>query len=322
MHELQKTAPDIKPSPSFAAEPARPLALRTTSAMRVVRELRPPQWLKNGLVFFALIYALHLTSLPLLLRSIMAFVAFCCISSAGYVFNDLRDLEYDRLHPTKRFRPLASGEVGRSTACVVATLLLIGGFGLAGILGPPFVAVCTAYVGLTVSYSLWFKHMVVIDVFVVSAGFVLRIVAGAVAIGVPISPWLYVCTALGSLVIALGKRRSEITGLGDSPESHRPTLEEYTVHFLDLLIVITATGSMMAYSLYTFSAENVPRNHLMMITIPVVLYGVFRYLYLVQVRGLGGSPEELLLKDRSLGAAVALFLALSAGILYLSPRGG
>lgn len=288
--------------------------------MSIVRELRPHQWLKNGLVFFALIYALHLTNIPLLLQSIVAFVAFCCIASAGYVFNDLRDLDYDRLHPIKRLRPIASGRLSPATASVVAAVLFVGGFGLAATLGVTFVAVCAAYVALTVSYSLWLKHLVVIDVFVVSAGFVLRIVAGAVAIGVPISPWLYVCTALGSLVIALGKRRSEITGLGDTPGSYRPTLEHYTEEFLDLLIVITATGSVMAYSLYTFSAENVPRNHLMMVTIPVVLYGVFRYLYLVQVRGLGGSPEELLLKDRSLGAAVALFLALSAGILYLSPR--
>jgi 4-hydroxybenzoate polyprenyltransferase len=311
----------MSPTPSAALGIAVPNARRAPLAMSLVRELRPQQWLKNGLVFFALLYALYVTNIPLLLQSVVAFVAFCCISSSGYVFNDLRDLEYDRLHPTKRFRPLASGQVSKQTACVVAAVLFIGGFGLAATLGIPFLAVCAGYVALTFTYSLWLKHLVIIDVFVVSGGFVLRIVAGAVAIGVPISPWLYVCTALGALVIALGKRRSEIAGLGESPESHRPSLEHYTADFLDLLIVITATGSVMAYSLYTFSAENVPRNHLMMITIPLVLFGVFRYLFLVQVRGLGGSPEELLLKDRSLAAAVALFLALSAGILYVSPRG-
>jgi 4-hydroxybenzoate polyprenyltransferase len=161
--------------------------------------------------------------------------------------------------------------------------------------------------------------VVLLDVFAISAGFVVRIVAGAIAVSVPVSPWLYVCTILGSLLIAFGKRRSEIVELDQAAEAHRPALEHYTVTFLDHLIVITATASVMAYSLYTFSAENVPRNHAMMATIPLVLYGVFRYLYLTMVKGLGGSPEELLLSDRSLAISVFLFLFVSAGILYLAP---
>ncbi len=285
----------------------------------VIRELRPKQWLKNGLVFFALVYALQLGNVPLLIEAILAAAAFCAISSAGYVVNDVRDAKLDRRHPTKRFRPIASGQVSTQLGVVLALALAAGGFALAAVVGPAFVVVCLAYVAITVSYSLWWKHIVLLDVFAVSAGFVIRVVAGAVAVDVPVSPWLYVCTILGSLLIALGKRRSEIVEMDEDAEAHRPALEHYTVPFLDHLIVITATASVMAYSLYTFSAENVPKNHAMMATIPLVLYGVFRYLYLTMVKGLGGSPEELLLSDRSLAVSVGLFLFASAGILYLAP---
>jgi 4-hydroxybenzoate polyprenyltransferase len=282
--------------------------------------MRPKQWLKNGLLFFGLVYARELTDPESVLRALIGFAAFCCISSAGYIFNDLRDLELDRLHPTKRYRPIAAGVVSRPLAGALALVLLLLAAGLAISLGTAFVGTCIAYVIITASYSLWWKHVVLLDVFGISAGFVVRVVAGAVAVDVPISPWLYVCTILGSLVIALGKRRSELGDEAYEVLAHRPALEHYTVAFLDQLITITATASVMAYSLYTFSAENVPRNQVMMVTIPVVLYGVFRYLFLVQVRGLGGSPEELLLRDRSLAVCVILFLALSAAILYLAPR--
>ena len=289
--------------------------------LAVLYELRPKQWVKNGMVFFGLVYAVRFTEVDLVFKAVLAFLAFCAISSAGYVVNDLRDLELDRLHPTKRFRPIAAGLIPFALAWVLAAGLFLGGFVLAALLGLPFFLSAVTYVLLTVSYSIWWKHVVLVDVFAVSAGFVVRAVAGALAVDVPISPWLYVCTILGSLVVALGKRRSEIADadIADAG-AHRPALEHYTVPFLDQLITITATASVMAYSLYTFSAENVPRNHLMMVTIPLVLYGVFRYLYLVQVRGLGGSPEELLLGDRSLTGAVVLFLVGSAGILFLTPR--
>lgn len=287
----------------------------------VLRELRPKQWLKNGLLFFGLIYALRLTDPTAVASALLAFAAFCCLSSAGYVFNDLRDLERDRLHTTKRYRPIAAGQMSPALAGSLAVLLAVVGIALAMPLGPEFLAVSAAYVALSATYSLWWKQVILIDLFSVSAGFVLRAVAGAVAVQVGVSPWLYVCTALGSLLLALGKRRSESLEQIASGLAHRSTLEHYPVEFLDRLIVVAAAASLIAYSLYTFAAENVPKNHLMMVTIPVVLYGVFRYLYLVQVRGLGGSPEELLLGDRSLAASVVLFLGLSAGILYLAPRG-
>ncbi len=302
------------PAPSPARAPGPTLTLRA-----VIRELRPKQWLKNGLVFFALVYALQITNLQLLVQAFLAFGAFCAISSAGYLVNDLRDVDLDRRHPTKRFRPIASGQIPTQLGIVLAATLAIIGFGLAALVGPAFIVVCLAYVVITVTYSLWWKHIVLLDVFAIAAGFVVRVIAGAVAVDVPVSPWLYVCTILGSLLIAFGKRRSEIVEMDDEAEAHRPALEHYTVAFLDHLIVITATASIMAYSLYTFSAENVPRNHAMMATIPLVLYGVFRYLYLTMVKGLGGSPEELLLCDKSLAVSVVLFLLFSAGILYVAP---
>jgi 4-hydroxybenzoate polyprenyltransferase len=303
------------PSPSsYALAPQHSIGA-TATALAVVRELRPKQWLKNGLVFFGLVYSLQLFNPSLAGRAFLAFVVFSAISSAGYIFNDIRDAELDRLHPTKRLRPIAAGQLSPVTAAAVAGILMVGGFAVAVGLGLPFTITCAAYVAVTVSYSLWWKNVVLIDSFSIAAGFVLRAVAGAVVIDVPISPWLYLCTLLGSLVIALGKRRSEIQDAG--AEAHRPALEYYTTGFLDQLILLTATASVMAYSLYTFFAENVPRNQLNMLTIPVVLYGVFRYLFLVQVRGKGGSPEDLLLGDRSLAASVVVFLVMTTVILYV-----
>lgn len=295
-------------------------AVSPALATGILRALRPKQWLKNGLVFLAPVYALQIGTAPLLLRAVLAFAAFCAISSAGYLINDLRDADLDRLHPTKRLRPIASGQITSTTGLALALALTAGGLGAALVVGPAFLAVCLGYVVITLTYSLWWKHIVLLDVFAISAGFVIRVVGGAVAVSVPVSPWLYVCTILGSLLIALGKRRSEISELDRDAEAHRPALEHYTVAFLDSLIIITATASIMAYSLYTFSAENVPRNHVMMTTIPIVLYGVFRYLYLTTVKGMGSSPEELLLGDRSLAISVILFLVISAGILYAAPH--
>lgn len=307
-----------RPTTSVPNEDAA-LAARRPPLVVVATELRPKQWLKNGALFLGLVYALRLTDPDAVARALIAFVSFCCISSAGYIFNDLRDLQADRLHPTKRERPLASGALSLPLGRGIAVALFVAALFLAIPLGGAFLATSVLYAALSVIYSLWWKQVVLIDIFSISGGFVLRAVAGAVAIGVRVSPWLYVCLVLGSLLIALGKRRSEVLELRGMATAHRPALQGYTVEFLDQLIVIAAAASVMAYSLYTFSAENVPRNNAMMVTIPVVVYGMFQYLYLVQVRGLGSSPEELLLTDRSLAAAVVLFLVLSGAVLYLSP---
>ncbi len=310
--QLQPEPPAYVPA---ADAPTR--AGASVPILAIVRELRPKQWMKNGLLFFGIVYALELFNVPLLMRAATGFVAFCCISSAGYIFNDLRDADLDRIHPTKRYRPIAAGVLSPTLAFGIGAILLTAGFAIAATIGTGFVLVCLAYVAITASYSLWLKHVVLLDIFAIAAGFVIRAIAGAVVIDVPISPWLYLCTLLGSLVIALGKRRSEVNDAGAGPLAARPALEQYPLAFLDLLVVMAATASVMAYSLYTFFAENMPRNHAMMLTIPVVLYGVFRYLYVVQVRGLGESPEEILLTDRSLAGAVTVFLLFSAAILYL-----
>jgi len=173
---------------------------------------------------------------------------------------------------------------------------------------------------LTISYSIWLKHLVLIDVFAIAAGFVLRAVGGAVVIGVPVSPWLYVCTVLGSLFLALGKRRNELELLEEGAGSHRKNLEQYTLELVDQLILIVASVTIMAYSLYTFTAENLPRDHSMMLTIPLVVYGLFRYLYLVRVRRQGGAPEDLFLTDPGLLGTAVLWALLSVTVLYLLPH--
>jgi len=264
------------------------------------------------------VYSLRLTEPGSLARAALALASFCFLSSAGYVFNDLRDLEADRLHPIKQRRPLAAGSLsvgfGVATMGILAFLAVLVGAQL----GMAFLASCALYLAVSVTYSLWWKHIVLIDLFGVSAGFVVRIVAGAVAVNVGVSPWLYACAILGSLLIALGKRRSEVLDLRNLATAHRPALESYTVEFLDQLMMVVSAASIMAYSLYTFLGEFQPKNNLMMITIPVVLYGMFRYLYLTKVRGLGGSPEDLLLGDRPMAFAVVVFVLLSGGILYWS----
>ena len=296
---------------------------RPTPAARllaIVRSLRPKQWSKNLLVFAGLVFTYNLLNPGMLGRVILAFVAFCALSSAGYLWNDLRDAPADRIHPIKRRRPVASGLVSPGLAIVLALALGVAGLALAMSLGTPFLLVASLYMLLTASYSIWLKHLVLIDVFGISAGFVLRAVGGAVVIGVPVSPWLYVCTVLGSLFLALGKRRNELELLESGAASHRKNLSEYSLELVDQLILIVASVTIMAYSLYTFSAENLPRDHSMMLTIPLVVYGLFRYLYLVRVRRLGGAPEDLFLTDPGLLGTGVAWVGLSVFILYGLPH--
>jgi 4-hydroxybenzoate polyprenyltransferase len=293
---------------------------RARLLLAVVQALRPKQWSKNVLVFAGLVFTYNLRNEAMLATTLAAFAVFCALSSAGYLWNDIRDLAADRLHPTKKLRPIASGRLSLGLASAIALVLAAGGLGVAFALRPSFGLVATAYLGLTIAYSLWLKHLVLIDIFGISAGFVLRAVGGAVVIGVPVSPWLYVCTVLGSLLLALGKRRHELVLLTDDASAHRKNLEQYTLELIDQLILIVASATIMAYSLYTFSAENLPRDHSMMLTIPLVLYGVFRYLYLVRVRRQGGAPEDMLLADPGLLATVIGWGLLSVAILYIAPR--
>jgi 4-hydroxybenzoate polyprenyltransferase len=295
---------------------ARAASLPSPRALLVA--LRPRQWTKNGLLFIALAFTLNLQQPSLLLRTIAAFVCFCALSSAGYLLNDVVDVEADRAHPTKRLRPIAAGQVPVSVALGLGIALVAVGLGGAFVIGLLFGVLALAYALLTAVYSTTLKHIVLLDIFGIAGGFVLRAAAGAVAIDVPISPWLYIATLLGALLIALGKRRTELETLGvEAAVGHRRNLESYSLEFIDQLILVISSAALMTYALYTFSAENLPKNHSMMVTIPVVLYGLFRYLFLVRQGDVGAAPEELLFRDRPLMVAVVLWALLAVTMLYL-----
>jgi 4-hydroxybenzoate polyprenyltransferase len=288
------------------------------SPKALVVALRPRQWTKNGLLFIALAFTLNLQAAPLLLRTIAGFVCFCALSSAGYLLNDVVDVEADRAHPTKRLRPIAAGQVPVGLALTLGVALAIVGLAGSFLIGLLFGVLALAYVLLTAVYSTSLKHVVLLDIFGLAGGFVLRAAAGAVAIDVPISPWLYIATLLGALLIALGKRRTELETLGvEAAVGHRRNLESYSIEFIDQLILVISSAALMTYALYTFSAENLPKNHSMMLTIPVVLYGLFRYLFLVREGDIGAAPEDLLFRDRPLMAAVVVWALLSIILLYL-----
>jgi 4-hydroxybenzoate polyprenyltransferase len=284
----------------------------------LIAALRPRQWTKNGLVFVALAFTLNLQQPGLVFKSLLTFVCFCALSSAGYLLNDLLDVEADRQHPTKRLRPIAAGLVPVPVALVTGIALAFVGFAGCFWLNSTLGWLAVGYMLLTAVYSTTLKHLVLLDIFGIAGGFVLRAAAGAVAIDVPISPWLYSATLLGALLIALGKRRTEIQTLGIDAVVHRRNLESYSLELIDQLILVISSAALMTYALYTFSAENLPRNHSMMLTVPVVLYGLFRYLFLIREGDVGGAPEDLLFRDRPLLIAVALWAALSVAILYLS----
>ncbi len=283
-----------------------------------IRAMRPRQWTKNVFIFAALVFDGQLTQRDPLLRTVAGFVLLCLISSAVYILNDIADVEADRQHPTKRNRPIAAGQLSIAAALVFAIALAAFSLAVGFALEPGFGWIVTLYFVLNLLYSFWLKHTPIIDVMIIAAGFVLRVAAGVALIEVArFSPWLYVCTTLLALIIGFGKRRAEILLLADGANAHRKVLDGYTIGFLDQLIVVVSASTIMAYSLYTFSAVNLPSNHLMMLTIPFVIYGVFRYLYLIHVEDAGGAPEELILTDRPLMATLVLWGLLAALILYL-----
>ena len=282
-----------------------------------VVSLRPRQWSKNLFVFAGLIFSQSLFT-PLVWPALGAFLIFCALSGAIYVFNDLADVEKDRLHPTKRNRPIASGALAARPAAVLGAVLLAGSLVAAFRLSVPFGLVAAAYAILLVAYSLWLKHLVILDVLTVAAGFVLRAVAGAAAIAVEISGWLVICTILVALFLALGKRRHEYRTLRGEAAAHRPILAEYSESFLDQMVAVVTASTVTAYALYTMSPETVAKFHtrLLPVTLPFVLYGIFRYLYLLYRRELGGNPSDLLLNDRALLINTVLWMLALLGIIY------
>lgn len=284
----------------------------------LIRGMRPRQWTKNVFVFAALVFDEQLTQRDPLLRTVAGFILLCLISSAVYLLNDIADVEADRQHPTKRNRPIAAGQLSIPAALVSAIALSIFSLAAGFALEPAFGQIITLYFVINLLYSFWLKHKPIIDVMIIAAGFVLRVAAGVALIVVTrFSPWLYVCTTLLALIIGFGKRRAEIRLLAEGANAHRKVLDGYTIAFLDQLIMVVSASTIMAYSFYTFSALNLPSNHLMMLTIPFVLYGVFRYLYLIHVEDAGGAPDELILTDRPLMATLVLWGLVAVSILYL-----
>lgn len=276
--------------------------------LALLQTMRPRQWPKNVFVFAALFFDQKLTEPDSLLRTVIAFILLCLMSSAVYIMNDLADIASDRQHPTKKLRPLPSGRLNFSVARVASIVLALGslvaGFALSTGLG----IILLIYLLIQIAYTFYLKHMVILDVSAVASGFILRVAAGVAVIQVQrFSPWLYVCMGLLALFLALGKRRHELTLMGREASNHRLILQEYNLDLIDRMIGIVTTSAVVAYSLYTFLAEGTRQNHAMMLTIPFVLYGIFRYLYLIHVRHEGGAPEEILLRDRPLQITLALY---------------
>jgi 4-hydroxybenzoate polyprenyltransferase len=287
----------------------------------LIKTMRPRQWPKNGFIFFGLIFDKRLFEFEPLSRTIAGFFLFCLISSAVYLFNDVADVEADRNHPEKKYRPVASGQLSVNVALAAALLLVIIVLPLAYLLSPLFALFIAVYFANNVLYSRWLKHVSILDVLILSSGFVLR-VAGGVALILPVqqrfSPWLYMITVLFSLYIVLGKRRAELNLLAQGASAHRRVFDGYTIPLLDQYITIVSGMTIVAYSLYTFSAPSLPANHTMMFTIPFVVYGIFRYLQLIQVGHAAGAPDEVALRDRPLQVTVLLWGLAVIAILYFS----
>jgi 4-hydroxybenzoate polyprenyltransferase len=295
----------------------QPAAVRPM-ALSLVLSLRPSQWTKNLILFAALLFGQRLLDGPAVLHAIAGFVIFCALSGVVYLINDVADREADRRHPVKQHRPIASGAVPVRAAITLAVAL--GALAIAGAfwLSRPFGIVSTSYLALLALYSGVLKHIVILDVLTIAIGFVLRAVAGAVAVNVPISHWLYVLTILGALFLALSKRRHELVLLADGAIGHRRILEEYSPYLLDQMIAVVTASTIVAYAFYTVSPETVQKfgTDRLMLTLPFPLYGIFRYLYLVHLKEGGGNPSDMLLNDRPLLLCVGLWAFSVALIIY------
>jgi 4-hydroxybenzoate polyprenyltransferase len=279
--------------------------------------MRPAQWLKNGIVFAGLVFGGKLLEPSAGASATLAALSFCLLSSGFYLINDVRDRDADRLHPVKRLRPVAAGELAPRTAAVLGALLILFAIAASALLSWSLMYVFLAYAGLMAAYNLGLKEIAIIDVFAIAGGFVLRAVGGAIVVDVSISPWLLVCTMLLALLIGFGKRRHELVVLNDA-RGHRRNLSVYNQAMLDQSVAVSAAGTLIAYAVYTFESESAHNHHRMMLTIPFVAYGVFRYLYLLYLGGQGGAPETMLLTDRPLVAAVAAWATASALLFYFA----
>lgn len=322
---------------SLTAPPSPPQSRRRPLWRAVVSSLRPRQWTKNAFVFAALLLTRQLGCGPKFASTLVTFLAFCAISSAVYLVNDLADIESDRRHPEKRFRPLASGELPRAAAMgmaallalagVATTLLLAGGQldGLAAVARPsPWVVVASlGYLCLQLAYTFVLKHIVIVDVLAIAGGFVLRVLAGGAAIDTPISPYLYVSMINLALFQGFAKRRHELHVLAERAGGHRRSLEDYTPALLDQFILLAASVTVVTYAMYAITSPARPAGvsaNLVLLTVPFVIYAILRYLFLVQARGMGGAPEDILVRDRPLLLSVSGWVVAFVLILYVVPR--
>ena len=282
-----------------------------------LRTMRPKQWIKNGVIFAALVFDEKLLTWQYLWPTVAGFALFCLVSGVVYTVNDVVDVEKDRQHPKKRYRPLANGELSLKLALTLAIGIALASLVFAVLLNPVFAVILAGYLVLQMAYSFYLKHIVLLDVMAIAAGFVLRVAAGIPLVDAErFSPWLFICMTLLSLFLGLGKRRGELVLLGSEATNHRASLEDYNLALLDQLISIVTASMILAYALYTFSAPNLPTGHWMMLTIPFVIYGVFRYLYLIHVRGTTLAPDEVVLTDRPLQVDFILWGLSAALILY------
>ena len=305
------------------------LSANNFSPVALLRAMRPRQWVKNGLVFLPFVFAINLAWSPsepgelpaLLFRVALGAAAFCALSAAVYLFNDLQDLEADRNHPVKRFRPLASGQVGVPLAVAALAILLAAGVVLIFLASPTLLWAGLLYLAINLGYSLGLKRLVLVDVFLVASGYVIRTVVGALVIGVVPSPWLYATTGAAALFIVLGKRFAEVRLAGEAPESQRPVLRQYPARFIGQLLNIAAATALVSYALYTIEAANLPDNNAMLLTIPLVAFGLFRFLYLVHTSDDAEYPETLIARDLPMVLSVSAWVTAAAMILLLDGRG-
>jgi 4-hydroxybenzoate polyprenyltransferase len=289
-----------------------------TNRAAIIRLMRPHQWVKNSLVLAALVFAKRMFVPHDVMLGILAFVAFCALSSAAYVVNDIIDRETDRLNPEKQHRPIAGGEISVESARTVAMALGLTAAILSVCLGWQFVAIALLYAGLQFAYSLWAKRVMVVDIIAVAIGFVMRAFAGGVAIKAEVSPWLAFITFVLALLLVLGRRRHELIALGDAATAHRGALEFYSVRLIDQMISIVAGATLVGYMIYTASAEveaKLGTRHLYL-TVPFVAFGILRYLYLIDERNEGGDPARLLLADSPLLTSVVLWILTDVVLLY------
>jgi len=283
------------------------------------KTMRPKQWAKNVFLLAAIVFDRKLTNTDALFHTFVGVIVFSLVASVVYIINDIADVDADRQHPTKRERPIAAGKLSITAAWISAITLLLIAFPIAIWLSPAFALIAFLYLVLNLIYSKWLKHVVLLDIILLASLYVIRVAAGVALIDVVrFSPWIYIFTTFLALLMGAGKRRAELSEIADGPNAQRRVLDGYSLSFLDQLITLASGITIITYSLYTFSAPNLPDNYIMMLTIPFLIYGIFRYQYMLQVKGTGSAPEELVLSDRPLQIAIALWGLAVLVVFYIS----